>query len=127
MRCSEFVLFAVGTGLATVRFPVQGVPANENEQDLETRKTDGLWPHALLSTSDSDIILGDPYMTNSITGRVTSKTGQLYLHCDVQGFSSGICFQMCVPYTCNWVEKPRFKVHIKQLTALRIDVFSDLR
>lgn len=49
MRCSVFVLFAVGTGPATVRFPVQGVPANDDEQDLETRKMDGLWPHGLLT------------------------------------------------------------------------------
>ena len=67
MRCSVFVLFAVGTGLATVSFPVQSVPANDNEQDLETRKTDGLWPHGLVSTSDwSDIILGGSYMTHTV-------------------------------------------------------------
>jgi len=66
MRCSVFVLFAAGTGLATVNFPVQSVPANDNEQNLETRKTDGLWPHGLVSTSDwSDIILVGPYMTHT--------------------------------------------------------------
>jgi hypothetical protein len=57
MRCSVIVLFAVGTGLATVRFPMQGVQGNDNEKDLETRKTDGCWPHGLVSTSDwRDII-----------------------------------------------------------------------
>jgi len=67
MCCPVFVLFAVGTGLATVRFPVQVVPANENKQDLETRKTDGLWPHGLVSTSDwSDIILGDPFIQHTV-------------------------------------------------------------
>jgi hypothetical protein len=29
MRFSVLVLFAAGTGFATVRFPVQGVPENE--------------------------------------------------------------------------------------------------
>jgi len=108
--CSVFVLFAVGTGLATVSFPVQGVPVNDNEHDIETRKTDGLLPHGLVSISDwNDIILGDPIMTHSITCRVTSTTAQLFLRSDVQAFSSGICLQMCVAYVCHWMEKPRFK------------------
>jgi hypothetical protein len=110
MRCSVFVLFAVGTDLATVHFPVQDVPANENEQELETRKKGGLWPHGLVRTSDwSDIILGDPYMIHSITCHVTSKTAQLLLHSDVQEFSSRICFQMCVANICHWTEKSHFK------------------
>jgi hypothetical protein len=110
MRCSLFVLFAVGIGFSTVRFPKQGVPANENEQDLETRKTDGLCPHGLVSTNDwSDMILGDQYMTHSVTGHVTSRAVQSFLHSDVQGFSSRIRFQMCVAYIYHWMEKPRFK------------------
>jgi len=90
MRCSVFVLFAVGTGLATVRLPVQGVPANDNEHDLETRKTDGLLPHGIVTISDwSDIILGDLIMTHSITCRVTSTTAQLFLRSDVHTFLQG--------------------------------------
>jgi hypothetical protein len=50
LRFSVFVLFAIVTGFATVQFPVQGVPENDNDV-LETRKTDGHRPHGLVSTS----------------------------------------------------------------------------
>jgi hypothetical protein len=93
---------SAGGGLVTVGFLVRGVPANDNERDLETRKTRGLGQHRLVSTSEwSEIILGYLYVTRNYSRHATSETALLFLRSHVQVFSSVICFQLCVAYICS--------------------------